>query len=38
LRNDTEREIILTNALEIHYINMVEYRKQGIKLWGVQKV
>jgi len=28
LREDTEREIILTNALEIHYINMVKYRKQ----------
>jgi len=29
LREDAERDIILTNALEIHYINMVKYRKQG---------
>jgi hypothetical protein len=29
LREDSEREIILTNALEIHFINMVKYRKQG---------
>ena len=29
LREDTEHEIILTNALEIHFINMVKYRKQG---------
>jgi predicted transposase/invertase (TIGR01784 family) len=29
LREDTERDIILTTALEIHYINMVKYRKQG---------
>ena len=28
LREDTEPDIILTNALEIHYINMVKYRKQ----------
>jgi len=28
LREDTEKEIILTNALEIHFINMVKYRKQ----------
>ena len=31
LREDTERDIILTNALEIHYINMVKYRKQRNK-------
>ena len=29
LREDTEHEIILTNALEIHFLNMVKYRKQG---------
>jgi len=29
LREDTERDIILTNSLEIHFINMVKYRKQG---------
>ena len=29
LREDTERDIILTDALEIHFINMVKYRKQG---------
>ncbi|MCL2229494.1 MAG: Rpn family recombination-promoting nuclease/putative transposase [Treponema sp.] len=28
LREDTEHDIILSNALEIHYINMVKYRKQ----------
>ena len=28
LREDTEREIMLTDALEIHFINMVKYRKQ----------
>ena len=28
LREDTEREIILTDALEIHFINMVKYREQ----------
>ena len=28
LREDTEREIILTEALEIHFINMVKYREQ----------
>ena len=34
-REDAEREIILTNALEIHFINMVKYRKQGkVKLDG----
>jgi len=27
LREDTEQEVILTNSLEIHYINMVKYRK-----------
>jgi len=31
LREDTERDIILTNALEIHYINMVKYRRQRNK-------
>jgi predicted transposase/invertase (TIGR01784 family) len=31
LREDTERDIILTNALEIHYINMVKYRRQKNK-------
>jgi len=29
LREDAEPEIILTNALEIHFINMVKYRKQA---------
>jgi len=29
LREDTERDIILTDALEVHFINMVKYRKQG---------
>jgi len=28
LREDTEHEIILTDALEINFINMVKYRKQ----------
>ena len=28
LREDTEHEIILTDALEVHFINMVKYRKQ----------
>jgi len=28
LREDTEQDLILTNSLEIHYINMVQYRKQ----------
>jgi predicted transposase/invertase (TIGR01784 family) len=27
LREDCERDIILTNSLEIHYLNMVQYRK-----------
>jgi len=27
LREDTERDIILTSALEIHFINMVKYKK-----------
>jgi len=27
LREDTEREIILTEALEIHFVNMVRYRE-----------
>ena len=29
LREDTEQDIILTDALEVHFINMVKYRKQG---------
>ena len=29
LRENTEKDIILTEALEIHFINMVKYRKQG---------
>jgi len=32
LREDTEHEIILTYALEIHYLNMVKYRKLEKKL------
>jgi len=32
LRDDNEREIILTNSLEIHFINMVKYRKTRGKL------
>jgi predicted transposase/invertase (TIGR01784 family) len=28
LREDVHREYILTEALEIHYVNMVQYRKQ----------
>ncbi|MCL2809013.1 MAG: Rpn family recombination-promoting nuclease/putative transposase [Treponema sp.] len=28
LREDTEHDIILTDALEIHFINMVKYKKQ----------
>ena len=31
LREDSDRDIILTNALEIHFINMVQYRKRGRK-------
>ena len=31
MREDTEREIILTKALEIHFINMVKYREQARK-------
>jgi len=31
LREDHNRDLILTGALEIHFINMVEYRKQGRK-------
>ena len=34
LREDTEKEIILTNALEIHYLNMIKYRKQGKNVPG----
>jgi len=29
LREDTEQDIILTDALEIHFINMVKFRKQS---------
>jgi len=29
LREDSEQDIILTDALEIHFINMVKYRKHG---------
>ena len=29
LREDAERDIILTGVLEIHFLNMVKYRKQG---------
>jgi len=29
LREDLDRELTLTDALEIHFINMVQYRKQG---------
>jgi predicted transposase/invertase (TIGR01784 family) len=32
LRDDNDREIILTNSLEIHFINMVKYRKTRGKL------
>jgi len=31
LREDEERDIILTDALEIHFLNMVKYRKQAGK-------
>jgi predicted transposase/invertase (TIGR01784 family) len=31
LRDDNEREVILTNSLEIHFINMVKYRKMREK-------
>jgi len=29
LREDTEREIILTEALEVHFVNMYKFREQG---------
>jgi predicted transposase/invertase (TIGR01784 family) len=32
LRDDNEKEVILTNSLEIHFINMVKYRKTRCKL------
>jgi len=32
LREDTEREIVLTDALEIYFINMVKYREQAREL------
>ena len=32
LRDDNERDVILTNSLEIHFINMVKYRKMKGKL------
>jgi len=35
LREDTERDIILTEALEVHFINMVKYRKQGKNKQGL---
>jgi len=31
LREDNDRDIILTGALEIHFINMVKYRRQARK-------
>jgi len=31
LREDSDRDLILTDALEIHFINMVQYRKQAKK-------
>jgi len=31
LREDSDRDLILTDALEIHFINMVKYRKQAKK-------
>ena len=31
LREDIERDVVLTGALEIHYLNMVRYRRQGGK-------
>jgi predicted transposase/invertase (TIGR01784 family) len=31
LREDSDRDIILTGALEIHFINMVKYRRQAKK-------
>jgi predicted transposase/invertase (TIGR01784 family) len=34
LREDREPEIILTNSLEIHFINMVKYRKLKKKISG----
>jgi predicted transposase/invertase (TIGR01784 family) len=34
LREDREPEIILTNSLEIHFINMVKYRKLKKKIGG----
>jgi len=35
LREDSERDIILTDALEIHFINMVKYRKQSKNKQGL---
>ncbi|MCL2759973.1 MAG: Rpn family recombination-promoting nuclease/putative transposase [Treponema sp.] len=35
LREDTEQDIILTDALEVHFINMVKYRKQGKNKQGL---
>jgi predicted transposase/invertase (TIGR01784 family) len=35
LREDREPEIILTNSLEIHFINMVKYRKLRKKIAGL---
>ena len=31
LREDSDRDMVLTDALEIHFINMVQYRKQARK-------
>jgi predicted transposase/invertase (TIGR01784 family) len=32
LREDIDRDLVLTNALEIHFLNMVQYRKQRKKI------
>jgi len=32
LREDLDHDIVLTDALEIHYLNMVQYRKQRKKI------
>jgi len=37
LREDTEHGIILTNAVEIHFINMVKYRRQ-VRKQGKEKL
>ena len=38
LREDTERDIILTDALEIYFINMVKYREQVRELSAEQEL